>query len=66
MKWLMITVLACICSNLTAQNIAVKLSAAVKALESDPQFKHAIVSMYVVDSKTGKPVFANDVLGKFP
>jgi len=67
MKWLMITVFVCICSNLTAQNIAVKLSAAVKDLEQDPQFKHAIVSMYVVDSKTGKPVFAkNEETGMAP
>ncbi len=57
MKWLMITAWVCICSNLTAQNIEVKLSTALNALESDPQFKHAIVSMYVVDSKTGASVF---------
>jgi len=43
------------------------LSAAVKGLETDPQFKHAILSMYVVDSKTGKTVFAkNEEMGMAP
>lgn len=57
MKWMLITVLACICSNTSAQNIDAKLSAAIKNLEANAQFKHAILSMYVVDSKTRKVVF---------
>jgi D-alanyl-D-alanine carboxypeptidase/D-alanyl-D-alanine-endopeptidase (penicillin-binding protein 4) len=39
------------------QDVAQQLNAAVKKLEADSQFKHAIVSMYVVESKTGKVVF---------
>jgi D-alanyl-D-alanine carboxypeptidase/D-alanyl-D-alanine-endopeptidase (penicillin-binding protein 4) len=57
MRSLMITLSVCICLGLTAQNTAVKLAAAIKDLETDPQFKHAIVSMYVVDSKNGTVVF---------
>ncbi|MGG9963642.1 D-alanyl-D-alanine carboxypeptidase/D-alanyl-D-alanine endopeptidase [Ferruginibacter sp. SUN106] len=57
MKWLMITLLVCICSNIQAQNIDARLTAAIKGLENDAQFKHAILSMYVVDSKTGKVIF---------
>ncbi|GAB2815138.1 D-alanyl-D-alanine carboxypeptidase/D-alanyl-D-alanine-endopeptidase [Ferruginibacter profundus] len=40
-----------------AQNIDARLTAAIKGLENDTQFKHAILSMYVADSKTGKVVF---------
>jgi D-alanyl-D-alanine carboxypeptidase/D-alanyl-D-alanine-endopeptidase (penicillin-binding protein 4) len=39
------------------QTVTVQLDAALKRLETDAQFKHAILSMYVVDSKTGKVVF---------
>jgi serine-type D-Ala-D-Ala carboxypeptidase/endopeptidase (penicillin-binding protein 4) len=56
-KTFFLTLYTCICSVATAQNITIQLSAAIKKLESDEQFKHAIVSMYVVDSKTGKVVF---------
>lgn len=41
----------------SAQTIEARLAAAMKTLEADEQFRHAIISMYVVDSKTGKPVF---------
>jgi D-alanyl-D-alanine carboxypeptidase/D-alanyl-D-alanine-endopeptidase (penicillin-binding protein 4) len=40
-----------------AQNVDAKLSAAVTSLEKDDQFKHAIISMYVVDGKTGNIVY---------
>ncbi len=40
-----------------AQNKATQLDAAIKKLESDEQFKHAILSLYVVDSKTGQPIY---------
>lgn len=42
---------------LYAQNIQQVLSVAVNKLENDTQFSHAIISMYVVDSKTGKLVY---------
>jgi serine-type D-Ala-D-Ala carboxypeptidase/endopeptidase (penicillin-binding protein 4) len=57
MKYILLTVLSCICLTVVAQNVDTKLSAAIKSLETDAQFKHAILSMYVVDSKTGKVVF---------
>ncbi|MBL0357922.1 MAG: D-alanyl-D-alanine carboxypeptidase/D-alanyl-D-alanine-endopeptidase [Chitinophagaceae bacterium] len=40
-----------------AQHVHTALSAALKSLESDAQFKHAAISVYVIDSKTGKVVF---------
>jgi len=49
------------------QNIESKLSGAIKSLQTDAQFKHAILSMYVVDSKTGAVVFdKNSQLGLAP
>jgi serine-type D-Ala-D-Ala carboxypeptidase/endopeptidase (penicillin-binding protein 4) len=57
MKYIFLTFLSCICLTAVAQNVDAKLSAAIKSLETDAQFKHAIVSMYVVDSKTGKVLF---------
>ena len=38
----------------SAQDITSKLTIAVRKLESDAQFRHAILSLYVVDSKTGR------------
>ncbi|MEO5942603.1 MAG: D-alanyl-D-alanine carboxypeptidase/D-alanyl-D-alanine-endopeptidase [Ferruginibacter sp.] len=40
-----------------AQNVDAKLSVAVTSLEKDDQFKHAIISMYIVDGKTGSVVY---------
>ena len=57
MKWIAITLLTCFCSNLSAQNIETKLAAAISILEKDLQFKHAIISLYVADAKTGKMIF---------
>lgn len=57
MKWLLIPVLCLVYSNIFSQNTGEQLAAALKKLEADEQFKHAIISMYVVDSKTGKVVF---------
>ena len=42
---------------LPAQTITVKLKTAFQKFESDPQLKHAISSLYVIDAKTGKVVF---------
>ena len=38
------------------QDITSQLNTALQKLEADAQFKHAIVSMYVVDGKTGKVI----------
>ena len=52
---------------LSAQNIQQALSVAVRKLEADPQFKHAIISLYIVEGKTGKPVYEkNAQLGLAP
>ena len=49
------------------QNVGARLAAAIKGLEGDAQFKHAILSMYVVDSKTGRVVYdKNSQLGLAP
>lgn len=57
MKTVLLTACCFICSVAAAQNITTSLADAVKKLEMDTQFKHAIISMYVADTKTGKPVF---------
>jgi serine-type D-Ala-D-Ala carboxypeptidase/endopeptidase (penicillin-binding protein 4) len=57
MKYIFLTFLSCICLSAVAQNADAKLAAAIKQLEADAQFKHAILSLYVVDSKTGKVIF---------
>ncbi len=44
-----------------------RLGTAFKTFEADTQFKHAIISLYVVDSKTGKILFdKNSQLGLAP
>ena len=49
------------------QKQADRLAAAFKTFETDTQFKHAIISLYVVDSKTGKPLFdKNSQVGLAP
>ena len=57
MKLAGLTLFCFVSSVAFSQNVALKLSAAIKQLEADAQFKHAILSLYVVDSKTGKVVF---------
>ncbi|MEI9959174.1 MAG: D-alanyl-D-alanine carboxypeptidase [Ferruginibacter sp.] len=50
-----------------AQNIETKLSDAFKVFENDSQFKHAMISLYVIDTKTGKVVFdKNSQVGLAP
>lgn len=50
-----------------AQTVQQKLTAAVNALRQDPQMKHASMSLYVVETKTGKPVYAlNEQVGLAP
>ena len=50
-----------------AQTIQVKLSRAYKVFESDSQLTNALSSLYIVDAKTGKPVFdRNSTIGMAP
>ncbi len=49
------------------QNISSRLDAAIKKLQEDDQFKHAMLSLYVVDSKTGNVIFdKNSEVGLAP
>ena len=49
------------------QKDADRLATAFKTFEADNQFKHALISLYVVDSKTGKVVFdKNSQVGLAP
>ncbi len=51
----------------SGQPVQARLASAMKALEADSQFRHATISMYVVDSKTGSVVFAkNEQTGMAP
>jgi len=44
-----------------------QLSNAFKKFEADSQFKHATISLYIIESKTGKPVFdKNSQVGLAP
>jgi D-alanyl-D-alanine carboxypeptidase/D-alanyl-D-alanine-endopeptidase (penicillin-binding protein 4) len=50
-----------------AQDIAGKLFNAMNKLEKDSQFSHSILSIFIVDTKTGKPLFErNSQLGLAP
>ena len=67
MKLTGLTLLCFVCHIAFTQNVQVKLSNAVKQLETDVQFKHAILSLYVVDTKTGKVIFdKNSQVGLSP
>ncbi len=51
----------------SCQTLTASLETAIKNIEKDVQFKHAILSMYVVDSKTSKVVFdKNSEVGLAP
>ena len=50
-----------------SQNVAGQLDMAIQKLAADVQFKHAVIGLYVIESKTGKVVFAiNSELGLAP
>lgn len=67
MKLLAVMVLCFVSGVAFSQSIEVKISNAVKLLEADSQLKHAILSMYVIESKTGKILFdKNSQVGLAP
>ena len=43
---------------LAAQTVTEKLKQAIKVMESDNQFRHAIIGFYVIDALSGKTVYA--------
>jgi serine-type D-Ala-D-Ala carboxypeptidase/endopeptidase (penicillin-binding protein 4) len=50
-----------------SQNISAQLNTAIEKLSKDEQFRHAIISLYVTDSKTGDLIFdKNGELGLAP
>jgi D-alanyl-D-alanine carboxypeptidase/D-alanyl-D-alanine-endopeptidase (penicillin-binding protein 4) len=52
---------------LPAQNVPEKLRQSFQQFMSDSQLKHAAVSLYVIDARTGQPVFdVNSQLGLAP
>lgn len=57
MKYVVMILLNYVSVICYAQDVDSKLSAAIKNIETDASFKHAIISLYVVDSKSGKVVF---------
>ncbi len=55
------------CSVCFAQSVENSLANAMQNMEKDGQFKHAIISLYIIDTKTGKVVFdKNAQLGLAP
>jgi len=45
-------------SNISlGQTIETRIATAFKKLETDSQLKHALMSLYIVNSKTGKVMF---------
>jgi D-alanyl-D-alanine carboxypeptidase/D-alanyl-D-alanine-endopeptidase (penicillin-binding protein 4) len=51
----------------TAQELNADLTRAMKELQADEQFKHAMISMYVVDNRTNKIIFEkNSEIGLAP
>ncbi len=52
---------------LSAQAVQERIDKAMKNFQSDPRMKHALASLYVVETKTGKPVYAlNEETGMAP
>ncbi len=66
MKWLAFIFFS-LTANSYAQTITQKLDAALINLQTDSQFKHGIISMYVVETKTGNIIFdKNSQIGLAP
>lgn len=68
MQHLMLFIIIVLTGNASrAQSLTTRLQDAVKILEADAQMKHAIMSFYVMDTKTGKPVYTkNAEIGLVP
>src|SRR4051794_29263324 len=53
------------CSSFS-QSVNEKLSSAIKTLLADSQCRHSIISLYVVDSKSGKTIFTRNSTSGLP
>lgn len=60
LKCFLIAAMACMVPSVFAQTTAAKFQQALNKLLQDEQLKHATVGIYVVNSKTGKPVLAHN------
>lgn len=56
-KILYVSICLFLCMQLNAQSVAQKLEEAIVQMEADPVFKHAIISLCVVNTNTGEQVF---------
>lgn len=56
MKWLAFILYLCT-FNSYSQTISEKLDVAINKLAADSQFNHATISLYIVESRTGKIIF---------
>ena len=56
-KFLLVAGYWMLVAGVNAQTIQQKLQKAYQIFTNDPQLKHAISSLYVIDAKTGKAVF---------
>ncbi|QEC45401.1 D-alanyl-D-alanine carboxypeptidase/D-alanyl-D-alanine endopeptidase [Pseudobacter ginsenosidimutans] len=56
-KILYVAFLLNLCVQVNAQSVAQKLEETIVQLEADPAFKHAIISLCVVNTTTGEQVF---------
>ena len=67
MKFLTVAVLLLIPVFSFSQTVQDRLSSALSSFQKDDQFKHALMSLYVVNSKTGAVIFEKDAqLGMAP
>src|SRR5688572_32193356 len=60
MRYLFLLLSLHICYSSFSQSVNEKLSAAIKTLLADSQCRHGIISLYVIDSKTGKTIFSRN------
>ena len=66
-KFVIVLTLLLSAFNLYSQSVSTKLDTVIQKLLKDDQFKHAQLSLYVVDGKTGRVVFDyNSQLGLSP
>ena len=67
MKNFLILFLMLTCISSFSQSVSEKISASFQRFEQDSQLRHAVISLYVVDAKTGQPVFdKNSQVGLAP
>jgi len=57
MKKVIALLLCCFSLTSFSQSVTERLDKAITLLQADSQFKHAAISFYVVDTKTGKVIF---------